>query len=211
MSFLQTLDNAVLSWWQSHHTPFWDVFMVEMTAVGGHVVLPLVVLFTVGFLLVLRRYQTACFVLGAVISGSVLTEIVKVLVGRDRPTLDVSPGLVSVPHTSSFPSGHSMLSAVVYLTLALLVAGRLQSQRIRVYLISWSLLVTFLVGLSRMYLGVHYLTDVVAGWTVGLVWAVAWRWIEGHTVRFRERALDAGNNHLVHATTTEEEHRPPMP
>ncbi len=192
MSFLKTLDQATLIWLQNHRTEWLDSIMVEITALGGHVVLPLVVVFTIGMLLALRRYQTAGFVLAVVVGGCLAVECVKLLVNRDRPHLDLPPPIVRLPHTSSFPSGHSALSAVVYLTLALLVAGRVQGRRVHAYLIGVSLLLTFLVGVSRMYLGVHYLTDVVAGWIGGLAWALAWRWIETHWVRFRERAVDIG-------------------
>ena len=68
----------------------------------------------------------------------------------------------------------------------------MEGRRVHAYLISCSLLLTFLIGLSRVYLGVHYFTDVVAGWTGGLAWALAWRWVEDHWLRFRERPVDAG-------------------
>jgi undecaprenyl-diphosphatase len=97
--------------------------------------------------------------------------------------------MVLLPHSASFPSGHSMLSAVVYLTAALLVANRLQGRRLHAYLIGWSLLLAFLIGISRLYLGVHYFTDVVAGWIGGLIWALFCRWVEDHWATFRERAV----------------------
>jgi undecaprenyl-diphosphatase len=192
MELLQALDKAALDWFQGHRSPSGDAIMVDITALGGWVVLSLVVVFTIGLLLALRRYQTSCFVLAAVLGGTVLVEMVKALIGRARPLITAVPPLATLPDSASFPSGHSMLSAVVYLTLALLVAGRMQGRRLRRYVVLSSLLVTFLIGVSRMYLGVHYLTDVLAGWMIGLGWALGWRWIEGHWVRFRERAVDLG-------------------
>jgi undecaprenyl-diphosphatase len=192
MDFLRSLDGAALEWFQDHHTPWGNAIMIDVTAMGGHVVLVLVVLFTLGLLLALRRRQTAIFVFLAVAGGAVLVEVIKLLIGRHRPSIEIPPPLASLPSSSSFPSGHSMLSATVYLTLALLIAGRLQGRRTRAYVIGWSLLLTFFVGVSRLYLGVHYLTDVVGGWIFGLAWALIWRWIEDHWVRFRERAVDLG-------------------
>ena len=192
MEWLHVLDKDALDWFQSQRTSLGDVIMVDITALGGWVVLTLVVAFTIGLLLALRRYQTSIFVLAAVLGGVTVVEVVKTLIGRARPEITDAPPLASLPESFSFPSGHSMLSAVVYLTLALLVAGRMHGHRVRAYVVSSSLLVTFLIGVSRMYLGVHYLTDVFAGWIIGLSWALAWRWIEGHWVRFRERAVDLG-------------------
>jgi undecaprenyl-diphosphatase len=198
MEFLQSLDNATLEWFKNHRTEVGNAIMLDLTALGGYVVLPLIVTFSVGLLLALRRYQTAFFVLTVVVGGALLVEGAKSLIDRPRPPEArlVFP-LAQLPNTPSFPSGHSTLSAVVYLTLALLVAGRVKGRRVHAYLVSCSLLLTFLIGVSRMYLGVHYLTDVVAGWTVGMGWALAWRWIEDHWVRFRERAVDVGGENEV--------------
>ncbi len=191
MRFLEALDRGTLYWFQNHRTPLRDALMVDVTALGGYVVLTLVVVFTVGLLLSIRRLQTALFLLGAVLSGVLLEETIKSLIGRERPEVDAPLPLALIRDSASFPSGHSMLSAVVYLTLALVVAGRIHGHRVRVYLIGSSLGLTFLVGVSRLYLGVHYLTDVVAGWTGGLAWALAWRWIEDHWMRFQERTVEA--------------------
>jgi undecaprenyl-diphosphatase len=111
-------------------------------------------------------------VLVATFGGLILSSLLKGLFERPRPQL--VPHLSHV-YTTSFPSGHSMLSAVVYLTLGTLLARLVQHRYLKIYFLVLALLLTFLVGLSRVYMGVHYPTDVLAGWTAGLAWAsVCW-------------------------------------
>jgi undecaprenyl-diphosphatase len=112
--------------------------------------------------------------------GLLLSGVLKWAVARDRPEL--VPHL-SATYTSSFPSGHSMMSAVVYLTLGSLLARLASEWRVKIYCIGAALLVSGLVGVSRVYMGVHYPTDVLAGWTAGLAWAsLCWlvaRYLQG--------------------------------
>jgi undecaprenyl-diphosphatase len=189
MDHITAFDERVGSWFAAHRDPVGIGIMRDITSLGGYTVLTVIVLFTLGMLLVFHRRLTAFFVLLAVVGGGLIAQLTKELIGRPRPEL-ADPLLQGIlPKNPSFPSGHSMLSAVVYLTLALLVAGRVRGRRIHLYLIGWSLLLTFLIGVSRLYLGVHYFSDVAGGWSFGLLWALACRWVEDHWMAVRERAV----------------------
>ena len=116
-----------------------------------------------------RKSHAALTVLVAVSSGVLLSQTMKWAYARPRPEL--------VPHgaevyTASFPSGHSMMSAIVYLTLGALLARTQSDQGVKVYILSVAVILTVLVGTSRVYLGVHWPTDVLAGWALGGVWAL---------------------------------------
>lgn len=141
----------------------------EITALGGISVLTLVVLAVVGYLLRQRAFEAMWLVLVATIGGTLLSFLLKSFFGRERP--DAALHLVTV-HSPSFPSGHAMLSAVVYLTLGVLLTQVAPRRADKMYCMIVALLLTLLIGVSRVYLGVHYPTDVLAGWSVGLAWAL---------------------------------------
>ncbi len=151
----------------------------DMTAVGGVLVLTTVTAAVVGFLLIQRKHHAALFLAAATGGALVVSLALKSSFNRPRP--DVVPHLSSVM-TSSFPSGHSMLSAAVYLTLGAMLARMSEQKRLKLYFLGVAMLLTLLVGLSRVYMGVHYPTDVLAGWTIGLAWALlcwlAARWLQ---------------------------------
>ncbi len=138
----------------------------EITALGGVTVLGLIVMAVVGYLLQQRAYGAMWFVLRATTGGMSLSFALN---GRERP--DVVLHLVMV-HSPSFPSGHAMLSAVVYLTLGALLAQVARQRVSQIYFLTVAMVLTVLIGLSRIYLGVPYPTDVLAGWAVGLAWAL---------------------------------------
>ena len=157
--------------------PVWLPGVVrDITALGSGAVLAIFVIIVALYLLLLKKYNAVILVLGATIGGTILVSAIKLLVGRARP--DVVPALMT--ETSlSFPSGHSAMSAVVYLSLAALLARMEFSYKIKIYIMTIALLLTFLVGLSRIFLGVHYPTDVLGGWAIGIAWAtlcwfIAW-------------------------------------
>ena len=140
----------------------------DLTALGGVAALLLVTVAVAGYLFLDRKFAAMGFMLAAVAGGLALSSLLKALFARPRP--QVVPYLSQV-YTTSFPSGHSMMSAVVYLTLGAVLARMVGRRPLRFYFLAIALLVTGLVGCSRVYLGVHYPTDVLAGWTAGLVWA----------------------------------------
>jgi undecaprenyl-diphosphatase len=142
----------------------------DITSLGGQTILTLVTVATVGFLLLSGARHAAVLVLIAVLGGSGLVDILKSLFARVRPDF-VAQSVYEL--SRSFPSGHSTLSAVTYLTLGALLA-RVQTKRVlKIYSLGLAVLVTMLVGVSRVYLGVHWPTDVLAGWCLGAAWAVA--------------------------------------
>ena len=142
----------------------------DLTALGGIVPLTLMTVFVVGYLLIVRKYGAMWLMLAAVLGGMTLSFTLKRAIARERPP-DEGQRLSHV-YTQSFPSGHSMMSMVVYLTLGVLLARFVQPRVVKAYFIGAALFISFLVGISRVYMAVHWPTDVLAGWTAGLVWAI---------------------------------------
>lgn len=151
---------------------------LDVTALGGAPVVVLVVVAVVGFLLLKRRYDYTWIVILSSVGGALLSRLLKHSFGRPRPTVVLHLREVI---SSSFPSGHAMLSAAVYLTLGALLTEIVKDRKAKLYCLAVAMLLTLLIGASRVYLGVHYPTDVLAGWSVGTAWAIAcWtgaRWL----------------------------------
>ena len=145
--------------------------MADLTALGGIAVLTLLVVGVVFYLLSVGKRGTALLVGGAVGSGAILSTLLKL--GFDRPRPDLVAHL-SHAYSSSFPSGHAMLSAVTYLTLGVLLARAHERRRTKIIVMTYGVTLTVLIGLSRIYLGVHWPTDVRAGWALGAAWAALW-------------------------------------
>lgn len=142
---------------------------LDITALGAAAVIGLVVAAIVGFLLLQGMRRTALFVFVASVGGWLLNHFLKLAFARPRP--GVVPHLRDVM-SLSFPSGHAMTSAAVYLTLGAMLM-RISERRIaKIYCMAIAMLATLLIGLSRVYLGVHYPTDVLAGWMMGMSWAL---------------------------------------
>jgi undecaprenyl-diphosphatase len=155
--------------------------VTDLTALGGTAVLVMVILVTLGYLVLQRRYAATALVIAASSGGGFLSIALKQAFARTRP--EIVPHLVVV-RGASFPSGHSMAAAVIYLTLGALLARFAARRRVRIYVLAVSFGVTFLIGITRVYLGVHYPTDVLAGWAAGLAWALLC-WLVARYLQYR--------------------------
>lgn len=151
----------------------------DVTALGGTVVITLVSLAAVGYLALAGKRGAALFVVASIMGAVLLSFAIKAGIERPRPDL--------VPHgtpvyTASFPSGHATGAAATYLTLGALLARFQPSRRLKIFILSYAVTLAFLIGLSRIYLGVHWPSDVLAGWTLGASWALlCWlvaRWLQ---------------------------------
>jgi undecaprenyl-diphosphatase len=140
----------------------------DFTGLGGHGILGFVTLATIIYLLLTRRRGAALLVLAAIGGGMLLSMVLKM--GFERPRPDLVPHGMRV-YTASFPSGHAMLSAISYLTLGALLARVHDLRRVKAFFLGLAIVLTIMVGFSRIYLGVHWPSDVLAGWCVGSAWA----------------------------------------
>ena len=154
--------------------PAWlQIMFRDITSLGGYAVVMLISLAVMGYLLMDGKHGAALWVLASVGGGAVLSNLLKLAIERPRP--DLVARLVEV-NTTSFPSGHATLAAVTYLTLGALLSRFEARRRAKIYVLTVAVGLTFLVGVSRIYLGVHWPTDVLAGWCVGAAWALlCWR------------------------------------
>jgi len=141
----------------------------DLTALGGVAVLTIFIAAVVGYLLLSRKQGMAVLVIIATLGGLLMTTGLKRWIDRPRPAYRPTDTNV---FTQSFPSGHSALSSATWLTLATLLARTSKSRLMKFYFLSAAIFISLLVGLSRVYLCAHYPTDVLAGWCLGLVWAL---------------------------------------
>jgi membrane-associated phospholipid phosphatase len=163
-------DAAVTRWFVEHRTATWTDAMRIITWLGSSaVVLPLAGGLVTAFLVLRRRYL-ALFIVMAVAGAALLSALAKDVIGRDRP-----PVALHLQHTqsSSFPSGHSTQAAATYFALAIVVTLLTESRSLRALTWLAATLVVLLVGVSRVYLGVHWATDVIGGWILGGTWVLA--------------------------------------
>ncbi len=161
------LDATVTRWFVDHRTPTWTDAMRFLTWLGSSaVVVPLAVVVVIALLLNRRRWLTL-FVALAVGGASLLSVLAKHVIGRDRPPVEIQ---LQQAHSSSFPSGHSTQAAATYLALAIVVTVITRARVLRAATWFAATLTVLLVGVSRVYLGMHWATDVLGGWLLGSAW-----------------------------------------
>lgn len=164
----QAFDEAVLRWVSTHHSPGVNEAMLEITALGTTTVVMMIVGVAALFLTLTRHKYSALLLLVATAGGSLLDLVLKLRFDRPRPHVFTWGTQV---FSSSFPSGHAMSAAIVYSTVAYL-AARLQKRMWARWLTMFlAAVVIVLICSSRVYLGVHYPSDVLAGVVIGLSWA----------------------------------------
>jgi undecaprenyl-diphosphatase len=164
----QAFDEAVLRWMGAHHTDLLDAAMLEVTALGTGTVVMMIVAVSALFLVLTRHKYSAVLLLTATFGGLILNLVLKNFFNRPRPQI-IEWGTHAV--SSSFPSGHAMSSAIVYSTVAYLASRLHRSPWARAAVMTFAFLLIALICASRLYLGVHYPSDVLAGVTIGLAWA----------------------------------------
>ncbi len=177
MEQIQAADIDALTWIGSQHSTAGDAMMKACTHLGDKeivlataVVLALILYFLAG------KRRTALIFLAASMLGLGVGQSAKYLIQRPRPNVDWR--LIERPHSTSFPSGHSIGSMALYATFALLAARHLRNRAAAALLLTFGFAVPLLVGCSRPYLGVHYPSDVLAGWTLGLACALLALWAD---------------------------------
>ena len=170
MEFLQGADEGALYWFENHHAPWLTVVMKGVTFLGEReVVLPLVLVAVIGYFL-WKMPRTAAIVMTTALLAYLLAYNIKRLVGRPRP--DVAWRLIDLPKDKSFPSSHALNTMADFGAIALILSRRFKRRALRRLVIGLGLGLPLLIGISRVYLGVHYPSDLIGGWTAGLAFAL---------------------------------------
>lgn len=184
----QAFDQMVLHWMQPiagqpRGSRWLHEAAADLTSLGGISVLTLFAVVALGFLLILRKRLSALLLVVGLVGGVGLSEGLKALFERARP-----PAVYQAVETlnASFPSGHALLSTVFYLTVAVMMTRAFPKRRLKAYVLGVGMVFALLVGLTRIYLGAHWTTDVLAGWSIGAAWAMA-LWLVSYAVERRQR------------------------
>lgn len=196
-------DEAVLAWMQpvagNPRGPWWlKEAAADLTSLGGISVLTLFALVAIAFLLIQRKRLSAALLVIGLAGGVALSEGLKALFGRERPPSDFQ---AVDTLNASFPSGHALLSTVFYLTLGVMLTRAFPQRRLKAFVLGAAILFALLVGLTRVYLGAHWASDVIAGWGAGAAWAMV-LWLAAYLVQ-RRQARHAGGLHDRPAPATD--------
>ncbi|CAN5271348.1 phosphatase PAP2 family protein [soil metagenome] len=156
----------------------------DITSLGGISVLSLFAIIVIVFLLTQKKRLSALLLVISLAGGVALSEGLKRVFERDRP-----PQIYQAVKTinASFPSGHALLSAVFYLTLGVMLTRAFPERRAKAYVLGVGILITLLIGTTRIYLGAHWASDVFAGWSVGAAWAMALWLVSYGVARYQAR------------------------
>ena len=168
-----TVDQSVLEWMVGHRTPWLTDVVTVITHSGGTVAAFLIATVVTIALLTRQRTAEAVMVAGAMLSGWAAMTLLKLLFRRERPP--VPDRLVAID-SYAFPSGHAMMTAILACVLGAVAVRVLAPGVRRIALLVLLGCYTLAVGLSRVYLAAHWLTDVLAGWAFGVAWAGMWIW-----------------------------------
>jgi undecaprenyl-diphosphatase len=187
METLEAIDVGLLYWFAPRHTPQATAFWRAVTHLGDGPVLVVVLLLVMSGLLWVGRWRSAVILALAAGLGYGLSQTAKQVVRRPRP--DVSWELMPRAASPSFPSGHAEGAMTIYLGSALLITWRWQRAWFRRAIVLGGLLLALLVGVSRLYLGLHFLTDVLGGWSAGLACALLALWLDRRVVPSAPSAL----------------------
>ncbi len=166
-SFDLRLLHAAQALRQAH--PWLPDVMRDLSALGSKVVLTLITAAAAGYLWLRSARRSAMVVVASVSIGSIMIGVLKSKFDRMRPSPEFAQMAVD---GLSFPSGHSSASAIVFLTVAALLADTRARPAERTYVLAVAAVVVLLVGISRVMLGVHWATDVIGGWAMGAGWAL---------------------------------------
>lgn len=176
MESVQAADQGTLFWFENHHCDLGNAVMKLFTRLGDPATILCVVVAAVLAFWLAGRRRTAVVMLAVSLLGLGISQSAKYVIKRERP--DVAWRVVDRPHTPSFPSGHSLNSMAIYGSLALLAARHIRRRVLAGVILVLGFALPLLIGISRPYLGVHYPSDVIAGWTAGLACALLALWAD---------------------------------
>jgi undecaprenyl-diphosphatase len=170
----ESFDHAILLGLRNSPTdpiggPGVQAAVMHLSGLGSGAVTTLVCVIAVTFLCLAGRWRFAGLLIACAVGTLVVMMILKGIYDRPRPTIVTA---IDPPGDESFPSGHSMISSALYPMLGVLIARALPRRRLRIFAVATGAFLALVIGVSRLYLGVHFPTDVLAGWTIGCAWAL---------------------------------------